>query len=507
MVIDANTGKVLYDRAGDARRYPASLTKMMTLYLTFELIEKGRLSYSDDIPVSAQASAQPPSKLDLKAGEKISVRDAVRALVTKSANDVAVALAERIGGSEQNFARLMTRKARELGMSRTTFRNASGLPNDEQVTTARDMLTLALHLQDDFPEHYRVFATKQFSYGGESYRNHNTLLYHYRGTDGIKTGYTRASGFNLVASVHREGRHLIAAVFGGKSAGSRNSEMRSILDRAFSKASTKRTRRSTPELTAKPRTVKRTRQAAAKEAPMPEPPLPRQAPDAAPEPPPPAALAAIPPAVPPKAEPPVQFELARVRTVAISDHLDDAETASASAPAPGSTATAAVTLPASEPAQADGVRNAAVALPANPAGSQGVVLGRAPSTLHEQLSRILAAHRDSVGSVEANPESVRARLRDSVNDLPQAAAAARGPYQVQIGAYRTPDEAERQLQRVREEAARLLAGASTLTEPVVVGGNRRLYRARFAGFDSSSATHTCLELRRRSIDCLVTRER
>ncbi|MCC0006986.1 MAG: D-alanyl-D-alanine carboxypeptidase [Hyphomicrobiaceae bacterium] len=182
MVIDANTGKVLYDDAGDAARYPASLTKMMTLYLTFELIEKERLKFDDKITISAQAAAQPPSKLDLDAGDTISVRNAVLSLVTKSANDIAVALAEHIAGSEANFARLMTRKAREIGMSKTTFRNASGLPDGEQVTTARDMLTLALRLQDEFPEHYKLFATGQFRYAGHNYRNHNTLR-SYRGTD------------------------------------------------------------------------------------------------------------------------------------------------------------------------------------------------------------------------------------------------------------------------------------------------------------------------------------
>ena len=282
LVLDANSGKVLHSAAADAPRYPASLTKMMTLYMTFELIERGRLSYSSRIKISAQAAAQPPSKLELNAGDTISVRDAVGALVTKSANDIAVALAEHIGGSENNFARLMTRKAREIGMSRTTFKNASGLPDSEQTTTARDMITLALRLQDDFPIHYKVFATRSFAFNGATHRNHNTLLYHYRGTDGIKTGYTRMSGFNLVSSVRRDGRHLVAAVFGGRTAGQRNAEMRTILDRAFPRAATTRTRLKPPVLVAEPRQIKRPARVASAADPAPAAPVPAAASTTAP---------------------------------------------------------------------------------------------------------------------------------------------------------------------------------------------------------------------------------
>lgn len=243
MVIDANTGKVLYEDAADERRYPASLTKMMTLYMTFELIDMGRLSYSSKITMTEAGAAVPPSKLGLKPGETLTVLQAVKALVTKSANDVAVALGERIGGSEANFARLMTRKARELGMTKTTFRNASGLPDPDQTTTARDILTLAMALRDHFPKHYKLFATRKFEFDGKVYRNHNALLGRYAGMDGIKTGYTSASGFNLVTSVRRGGRYVVAAVFGGKTAKARNYRMRKILDKTFAKASKTVTRR------------------------------------------------------------------------------------------------------------------------------------------------------------------------------------------------------------------------------------------------------------------------
>ena len=243
MVVDANTGAVLHNKSGDEKVYPASLTKMMTLYMTFELIELGRLDYDSKIKMTQEGADAAPSKLDLDAGEELTVLNAIKALVTKSANDVAIALAMHIGGTETNFARLMTRKARDIGMANTTFRNASGLPDPEQTTTARDMVTLGLRLQDDFPRQYRLFSTRTFTYGGKNYRNHNTLLARYRGTDGIKTGYTRASGFNLVSSVRRDGKHVVAAVFGGDSARERNAKMQSLLNAALAKASTQVTRK------------------------------------------------------------------------------------------------------------------------------------------------------------------------------------------------------------------------------------------------------------------------
>ena len=236
MVVDGHTGRILYSRNGDKLRYPASLTKVMTLYLLFDYMEAGKLKLRSRLVVSANAAKQPPSKLGFKAGQTISVRDAIRALVTKSANDVAVAVAENIGGSEAKFAKLMTAKARKIGMKRTVFVNASGLPNKHQVTTARDMITLANHLMFDHPEKYAYFSQKYFKYRGKKYRNHNRLLFDYKGTDGIKTGYTRASGFNLLANVHRGKKHLIAVVFGGKTSGKRNAAMRRILNKSIPRA-------------------------------------------------------------------------------------------------------------------------------------------------------------------------------------------------------------------------------------------------------------------------------
>jgi D-alanyl-D-alanine carboxypeptidase len=242
LVIDANTGRVLYQRAADAPRYPASLAKLMTLYLAFEQIEQGRLSFASKVRFSANAVAQAPSKLDVEEGTEIDLIDAIKALITKSANDVAVAVAERIAGSEERFVEMMNRKARALGMTATVFRNPSGLPDPEQVTTARDILTLALRLQDAFPKYYPLFSTRKFTWGGETFRNHNTLLFSYRGIDGMKTGYTRASGFNLVASVRRGRKHVMVAYFGGRTAALRNAAVRVRLDAGLAKASEKKTR-------------------------------------------------------------------------------------------------------------------------------------------------------------------------------------------------------------------------------------------------------------------------
>ncbi len=238
IVIDFETGQVLHETNADTRNYPASLAKIMTLYLAFEALENGDLSLEQRLVVSRRASGMPSSKLGLRRGEKITVKDVILALVTKSANDAAVVMAEALTGKETKFARLMTKKARSLGMTRTRFSNASGLPNRAQLSTARDMATLARALIRDYPNFYEIFSTPQFSYRGRTYRNHNRLLRYYEGADGIKTGYIRASGFNLVASVVRDGHRLIAVVFGGKTPRSRDRHIANLMDTAFAQSAT-----------------------------------------------------------------------------------------------------------------------------------------------------------------------------------------------------------------------------------------------------------------------------
>lgn len=235
IVVDGDTGEVLRARNADTRNYPASLTKMMTLYMTFEALGDGRWTMNKRLKVSKRAVGQPPSKLGLKVGETITVKQAILALVTKSANDVATVLGEALGGTEWEFAQDMTRTARSLGMKKTSFSNASGLPNRRQLSTARDMATLALALINRYPQHYHFFAAESFTFRGKKYGNHNNLLGTYRGVDGVKTGYIRASGFNLVASAERKGRRVVAVVFGGKTAKRRDRHMAGLLDKGFTR--------------------------------------------------------------------------------------------------------------------------------------------------------------------------------------------------------------------------------------------------------------------------------
>ena len=241
IVVDANSGTVLHSTNPDAQRHPASLTKIMTLYLLFEQLEAGKLKLDSQLKVSKEAAGQMPTKLGLKPGSTLAVEDAIKGMVTRSANDAAVVVAEAIAGDEDAFARLMTRKAQALGMSRTVYKNASGLPDSNQVTTARDQSTLGRAMQERFPRYYKYFSIRTFTFRGQSIGNHNHLLGRVEGVDGIKTGYINASGFNLVTSVHRGNRYLVAVVMGGSSAGSRDAKMRDLISDKIAQASVKRT--------------------------------------------------------------------------------------------------------------------------------------------------------------------------------------------------------------------------------------------------------------------------
>jgi D-alanyl-D-alanine carboxypeptidase len=241
IVVDDKSGLVLHEVSADEPRHPASLTKIMTLYLLFEQLEAGKLGLDTELPISTRAALQNPTKLGLKANQTIKVEDAIKGLVTKSANDAAVVVAEAIGGSEEEFAKLMTLKARMLGMTSTTYVNASGLPAEAQITTARDQAVLGRAIQHRFPVYYQYFATPSFRYKGAEMRNHNNLLGQVKGVDGIKTGYTEASGYNLTSSVRRDDKHIVAVVLGGTSNGARDARMRQLIEAHISQASTQRT--------------------------------------------------------------------------------------------------------------------------------------------------------------------------------------------------------------------------------------------------------------------------
>jgi D-alanyl-D-alanine carboxypeptidase len=233
IVVDARSGNVLAAANADEQRHPASLTKMMTLYMVFEALQEGRLRLDSRVPISEEAASRPPSKLGVPAGQSISVEQAILALVTRSANDVAAAVGERLGGSEHRFAQMMTLRARSIGMNRTVFRNASGLPDADQVTTARDMATLGRRLIQDFPGRYHYFGVTHVEFGAVRIRNHNRMLQTYEGVDGIKTGYINASGFNIVTSATRGDRRIVGAVFGGSSWVERDTHMAALLDQGF----------------------------------------------------------------------------------------------------------------------------------------------------------------------------------------------------------------------------------------------------------------------------------
>jgi D-alanyl-D-alanine carboxypeptidase len=241
IVVDDNSGEVLHAAMADDPRHPASLTKIMTLYLLFEQLEAGTLKLDTPLPVSTQAAIQRPTKLGLKVNQTITAEDAIKGLVTRSANDAAVVVGEAIGGTEADFARLMTRKARALGMMHTVYVNASGLPADEQITTARDQAILGRAIQHRFPNYYTYFATPSFRYKGVDIRNHNNLLGQVKGVDGIKTGYTDASGYNLVSSVRRDERHIVAVVLGGSSNATRDARMRQLIEEYVPQAAVQRT--------------------------------------------------------------------------------------------------------------------------------------------------------------------------------------------------------------------------------------------------------------------------
>lgn len=490
IVIDANSGRVLHAQSADAERYPASLTKMMTLYLAFELMEQGRLKPSTPIRISENAAAAAPSRLGLEAGATIDLESAIKALVTKSANDVALAIAEHIAGSEAAFARLMTTRARQLGMKATRFANPHGLPDPTQVTTARDMATLSLALYDHFPRHARVFAMRSFNHAGAVYRNHNTMLGRFEGMEGIKTGYTRASGFNLAASVRRDGRHVVAVVMGGASAASRNAEMRVLLTRALPRASTERRRQQIVRATPTP-SVKPPRKAPIRVAEAPavqqQPHDDRRSRPAAP----PSTLVEA----PRPADPPIHMTrvklvpvVGRPRAVPVRNPETIIERAPDPSPAPA---------PRLAPAPPERARPHMSPPLASPAPAT------APDT---ESGRLRTAQPASPALPSSSLQTSAARPPFALSGPPPKAVAPLGEFAIQIGAFASPPEAERQLANAHRLAPGPLAAAVPRTEPVTQG-TRQLYRARFAGFDGKAATRACLELRRHRVDCFVTKER
>ncbi|WP_024515611.1 D-alanyl-D-alanine carboxypeptidase [Bradyrhizobium sp. Tv2a-2] len=537
IIVDGNSGSVLTANSPDGLRHPASLTKMMTLYLLFERLDAGKIKLDTEMQVSEHASDQDPTKLGLRAGQTIRVEDAIKGLITRSANDAAVVIAEALGGSEDNFAKMMTHKAHGLGMSRTIYRNASGLPNDEQVTTARDQSILGRALQDRFPRYYRYFSTTAFNFRGHTITGHNHLLGSVEGVDGIKTGYTRASGFNLVTSMHRGNRFLIGVVMGGRSGGSRDATMRSLLAENLEKASTTRTAAAITEnagqdMTADTDDARPTvaqaatsEPAAAAQAPAPVPmPAPRMSVLAQ-------ATAAVPPAQPKSDPAPLTsgviqtqalasipgstepMKPVRVKTVQVKAGPMKLASAGPSQPAPPVTSA----IPSARPEVAE-TSNAVVAraetsksepspdvarndLPRQPPGhgTGNGILGVLPaSSLPPSQAAASPAAQQAMAALTPAPQPA---IQSTASSKP----AVHTGWIVQVGALESENEAQARIEAARNGAHGLLAKADPFTETVIAKGDRKLYRARFAGLDRDQAEAVCKALKRSEISCITMR--
>lgn len=521
IIVDDNSGATLQATSPDALRHPASLTKIMTLYLLFERLESGKMKLETEMPVSEHASEQAPTKLGLRPGQTIRVEDAIKGLVTRSANDAAVVIAEAIGGDEDDFAQMMTRKARALGMSKTVYRNASGLPNDEQVTTARDQATLGRAIQDRFPRYYRYFSTASFNFRGQSIRNHNHLLGSVEGVDGIKTGYTRASGFNLVTSIRRGNRHLIGVVLGGRSGGSRDAIMRNLLAENLGKGATVRT---AAAITERGASNARTEVADASEnQPAPQPQAAAAPPPTTSRAPTPisrvlaAAAAAMPPSQPKteaKVEPaPLTNGVIQSQPLAIipgsSEPMKPVRVKTVQVKA------RSLKLASAAPQSAPPITSAIPPTRPEVAETSGAVVANAESSRSEVAPPDLPpqppGHGTGHGILGVLPaSSVAAPRLASTEPDPQASNAPRpavshSGWIVQVGALDSENEAQQRIEAARNSARGLLSKADPFTEPVVARDNRKLFRARFAGLERTQAEAVCRTLKRADISCITLR--
>jgi D-alanyl-D-alanine carboxypeptidase len=551
IIVDGNSGAVLSSNNPDGLRHPASLTKIMTLYLLFERLDAGKMKLDTEMDVSEHASEQAPTKLGLRPGQTIKVEDAIKGLVTRSANDAAVVIAEAVGGDEDDFAKMMTRKARALGMSKTVYRNASGLPNDEQVTSARDQSTLGRAIQDRFPRYYRYFSTSVFNYHGQSIRNHNHLLGSVEGVDGIKTGYTRASGFNLVTSIRRSNRHLVAVVMGGRSASSRDGIMRSLLAEHMDEASSKRTvaaiaerpegksfddrvagldpsqrdaevtaatddgasaQRDNAAISTLPATTatlaSQTKVAAAAPAPqqaaVPQRPAPLTNGVISTQP-----LAAIPGSTTP-------LQPVKVRTLVVrAAPVQVASAGPAQIVAPAAVPAAPIAPAPTAPAPADrsdAVKDAPkttarIEQPPQPSeyGTGKGILGVLPANARTAGAM---AYADATPRTPAASPGLAPTARAAADPVSAPAVASSKPtlkagtWIVQVGALESEAEANKRLSEARASASTQLGKADQFTE-TIDKGDKRLYRARFANLDRDRAEAACKALKRSDISCIA----
>ncbi|HEY5379070.1 MAG TPA: D-alanyl-D-alanine carboxypeptidase [Pseudolabrys sp.] len=459
IVVDANSGAVMQATNADSPRHPASLTKIMTLYLLFERLDAGKIKLTAEMPVSSHAASMAPSKLGLLPGQTIDVETAIRAIVTKSANDVAVVVAEALGGDENNFGKMMTAKARALGMMHTNYHNASGLPDELQMSTARDQAILGRAIQDRFPKFYNYFSTRYFAFHGHMIRNHNHLLGSVPGLDGIKTGYIHDSGFNIVTSVRRNGRHIVAVVFGGHTAAARDARVLSLIDNNINIASLKRTAppmiddKETAEVRAKE--IKGAKESAAKETK-------EKTASAAPSPGQPALGSTDP--IKPNSVKTFAVQLGTMRTASLS-------------PLPSSSRKLMLAPANSKPITVTNVSIAKRDVPAPP----------------EEKPHSLGVLPGKLASASANVPIT------SVMPGPKARG---GGWLIQVGAFPEENEAKQRLTAAQEKAKEQLGQANPFTERTTKG-DKAMFRARFAGLDKDQAETACKHLKHSEIPCMV----
>ncbi|MGO8954454.1 MAG: SPOR domain-containing protein [Rhodomicrobium sp.] len=522
MAIDLYTGRILYSKNVTELRYPASLTKIMTLYLLFDALRDGKIAMNTQLRVSAHAADQSPTKLDLSEGDTISVADAIGAIVTKSANDMAVAVAEKLAGSEEEFARRMTQKARTIGMLNTTFRNASGLPNGEQQTTAQDLILLGKSIVADHPERCKVFSTRYFQYDGQVFKNHNTLLFSYQGMEGMKTGFTSASGFNLIATARRNDKRLLAVVLGGSSASARNATMRNILDNAWPKALTQTAARKAG-----------IQVAAVKQTPPAEPRVPEtQKP----------APAAVTRAAAPSGSSAYKFRGAYSRLkrrpdpTSISILLASIEAGLVTKSRPASAAQAPQPSDMTTDEPEDKAERAASRSPSyvppppqeisrNETLAALTVPGRHNVSVHYKTARPPEVTPLAAASLDPIPEAVPAKplqtakavltaptleVRDEAPQTLAAAAAEEsrgldrpGPFHVQVGAFADREQAKERLQSVKQAlGAETLKAHPEFIMPVSLPTGVTMFRARLSRFsDEAQAKAACKRLKKSGIEC------
>ncbi|WP_064838562.1 MULTISPECIES: D-alanyl-D-alanine carboxypeptidase [unclassified Rhizobium] len=458
IVVDAKTGNVLYSENADRLQYPASLTKMMTIYMTFEALEQGRIRLDTPVPFSAHAAAQAPTKLGVRAGGTITVEQGILGLVTLSANDAATALGEMLGGgSEDRFAQLMTAKAHALGMTRTTYRNANGLPNTAQMTTARDQARLGIALRQHFPQYYGYFSTRAFKFGTRTIRSHNRLVGSVRGVDGIKTGYTRAAGFNLVSSVQVDGKSIVGVVLGGASTPARDAQMRNLIATYLPKASS---RGGSSALIA----------------------------EAAPA---PAMIVTPAPVMPQKAQPQV------AKTITAAQPPISAAAADLSLPHKGPLPDARYQVAETEVAYTE---------TAQPKSDNPLVAQPMPAPTKVKTMTFKQQAKPAPASMRPEQADTAVDNVTTASTTPTSASAAstdNGPtgWVVQVGVSPSRQMAMDLLESAKNKGGKALASAKPFAVAYAAGGDQ-LYRARFGGFDDQrDAVNACKALKKAGIKC------